>query len=684
MRGISAQVSPVGAPSLTGASPNATGVGGSSAVPVPAVGTPARLTPYLVFLAACCLVGPYLGLTTFDVDPRIAELWPVGGVAFVGLTLVWEGHRRLLVGGAALFLVAFVVTALLLGHPLGAAAWWAVAAFGQAVLMAWIYRRLVRHPGWAPETTGDLLALLVATVVSSLACGLAGGFPHLGPGQVSKLLLWWTLRNSVFSFVGGATFLIIFYWRRRDVLERPRLLNLAGLLVVSAVCIYGAYHDPELPLSWLLLVPSVWGGLTLPPRTAAYVATVTAFGTGLFSLLPQNHFGYRGLLPPASIVDILVAASTAFLLLLVLMRDQRGRLIEELDRRGTQAEAQRRLLELVFNSVDDGVMIADKAGVSMFNQAARRLLRQAIPRESPASWVEAFKVRDADGNPVTDDELRQLLADGAQQERAQELLVGHGDAARRLLVMSRPLPGAEDGTVLVLIHDVTSARARTRELMEFAGIVAHDLRGPLTGLEGWLELLEDGRASGDQALADFSLARARESSRRMRQVVDDWLNYTVVRDGVLRAEPVDLLEVAREIINGHQGGGDAAPEFELDVTHTVQADPVLVRQLIDNLVGNAVKYTEVGAIPRIAIRSRADAEDGWVRVDVVDDGIGIPAGEEELIFKEFHRGPDQGRSHGTGLGLALTRRIVLRHGGRMSAARNDDGGSTFTFTLPAG
>jgi signal transduction histidine kinase len=660
------------------------GVGGTSGVPtILAAGAPARLAPYLAFVAACYLAAPYLGLTSFVVDPRIAEVWPVGSVAFVGLTLVWSGGRRLLVGGLAGVVVVFAVTALVLGHPLGATAWWAVAGTGQAILMTWLYRRLLPHPGWAPETTRDLIALVVAAVVSSLACGLVGGFPHLGPGQVSALLLWWTLRNTVYCFVGGATFLLIFYWRRHDVLQRTPVLNLAALLVVTAVCIYGAYHDPKLPLSWLLLVPSVWGGLTLSPRGAAYLGLALSVGAAAMSLLPQNHFGYRGLLPPASIIDLLVAAGTAFLLLLALMRDQRGRLIEELGRRGAAAETQRRMLELVFNSVDDGVMIADKAGISMFNQPARRLLRQSIPRKSPDSWVETFHVRDADGNAVTDDDLRQLLADGAEQERGHELLVGQGDSARLLQVMSRPLPGAEDGTVLVLIHDVTSERARTRELMEFAGIVAHDLRGPLTGLEGWLELLEDGRQSGDRELADRSLDRARDASRRMRRVVDDWLSYTVVRDGALHPEPVSLVEVAREITNGHQGCGDAAPEFELDVTHTVQADPVLVRQLIDNLVGNAVKYTELGEVPRIVIRSRADAEDGWVRIDVVDDGIGIPAGEEELIFKEFHRGPDQGRSHGTGLGLALTRRIVLRHGGRMSATRNRDGGSTFTFTLPA-
>ncbi len=80
--------------------------------------------------------------------------------------------------------------------------------------------------------------------------------------------------------------------------------------------------------------------------------------------------------------------------------------------------------------------------------------------------------------------------------------------------------------------------------------------------------------------------------------------------------------------------------------------------------------------------SAQDLEPGWVTVEVTDHGHGIPEGQEELIFEEFHRGPVEGRSAGTGLGLALTRRIVALHGGELTAKRNPEGGSTFTFTLP--
>ena len=185
------------------------------------------------------------------------------------------------------------------------------------------------------------------------------------------------------------------------------------------------------------------------------------------------------------------------------------------------------------------------------------------------------------------------------------------------------------------------------------------------------------------SLVDDAVRKAREASRRMRQVIEDWLNYTVVQNGQLRPEPVKLHGVVDEIIESHRARwAGSEPQFFLDLDHSVEADAGLLRQLLDNLVGNAIKYTAPDEQPWVQIRSRVDSEPGWIRVEVVDHGVGIPEGEEELIFEEFHRGPEQGRSAGTGLGLALTRRIVALHGGQMKAARNPGRGSTFTFTLP--
>ncbi len=643
------------------------------------------MLPFFVFAACCYLIAPYLGLGSRDVDPRIAELWPPGGVGFVLLTTVWGLSRRTVTATMAFMLVTFAATALLMGYDAPSSVWMGAMAVTQSTLMLLLYRRSLSHPGWAPESPQEIAALLYAAVGSSLVIGIAGGFPLLDtPHAWSPVLLWWVLRNAVFCFVGASTFMVIFFQRREEVLRPSSYINRFGLLAVSVVCVYGTYLDPTLPLSWLLMIPCVWGGLTLTIRGTAYLALTVALCAAAMTYLPQNQFGYSGFLPAASIVDLLVIASVAFAFLLTLMRDQRARLIAELDGKRAESEGQRQLLETIFESMNDGVMIADESGVTKYNQAARRLLGKPIPLGRPHSWVEAYQLTGTEGRALTDEDLRSaLFLTESDATGSLEVVVG-GDAGAKVLdVATKALGDESHRSRLVLLHDATDQRARVRELTNFAGMVAHDLRGPLTVLDGWLEVLEDGSARGT-AMGDEVAGKAKDASRRMRQVIEDWLGYTVVQNGKPQPEAVKLVDAVSEIFDSRRITTDGEePIFTHDVDHAVYADPRLLRQLLDNLVGNAVKYTSPEFTPRVHVISQRDDEPGWIRTDVVDNGIGIPEGEEELIFEEFHRGGAEGRTAGTGLGLALTRRIVALHGGQLSGRRNlEGGGSTFTFTLP--
>lgn len=653
-----------------------------------ATGMPARkLAACFAFAFACYLIAPWVGLDSRTVDPRIAEVWPPGGVGFVLLSTVWFAGRRVLTATLAVMLGVFALTAVTMDYAPHVAVWLALTGVAQPVLMMWLYRRRLEHSGWAPESPHEVGALLFAAVSSSLLLGVVGGFPFLTPDDLpSKVLLWWVLRNTVFCFIGGATFMVMFYGRRSTILPASSWLNRIGLLGTAVLCVYGTYYDPSLPLSWLLIVPSVWGGLTLTVRGTAYLAITVALIASALTYLPQNQFGYGGILPASSIVDLLVIASTTFALLLTLMRQQRGELIHELDRKGAESETQRQMLETVFNSMTDGVIIVDDFEVTMYNSAARQLLGRPIPTGRPESWAGTFDLYDAQGAALDDHTLREglFIPDGTAHAKTMEVLVGQGDSAKILDLSAQPLGSATERSTIVLMHDATAQRARLRELSNFAGMVAHDLRGPLTVLDGWLEVAQEGE-DDEGILVEDAVAKARDSSKRMRQVIEDWLNHAVVQNGQLRRDAVKLEEVTSEIVDSRRASwadGDDEPRFLLDLAHSVEADPGLLRQLLDNLVGNAIKYTAADQAPWVQISSERDAEPGWVRVNVVDRGIGIPEGQEELIFEEFHRGPVEGRSEGTGLGLALTRRIVSLHGGQLTARRNPEGGSTFTFTLP--
>jgi signal transduction histidine kinase len=642
------------------------------------------LLPYFLFTFACYCAAPYLGLSSRDVDPRIAEVWPPGGVGFVLLTVIWFTGRRVIVSTLAAMVLIYTVTAIAMGYPPTLSLWLALTGAAQPLVMAAAYRSQLRHRGWAPESPRDLAALFFAAIGSALVLGLIGGYPTLGAGEPSKVLLWWVLRNSVFCFVGGVTFMVMFYGRRSDVLPTSSWANRVGLLVTSVLCVYGTYYDPSLPLSWLLIIPSVWGGLTLTVRGTAYLVLTVALIAASMTYLPQNQFGYTGLLPAASIVDLLVIASAAFAFLLALMREQRGELIQQLDRKGAESESQRQLLETVFDSMSDGVVVLDDSQVTMYNNAARQLLGRPIPAAPPHSWVDAFDLRAPDGETLDDQGLRDklVIAEGATHAAGLEVLVGNDGATRIVAIDSTHVGASAQTSRMLLLHDVTAQRARLRELRNFAGMVAHDLRGPLTVMDGWLEVAQD--EDLDQDVVGDAVTKARESTKRMRQVIEDWLTYAVVQNGKLRPDAVKLLEVTGEIVESRSSSWDegADPQYFLDLPHSVEADPGLLRQLLDNLVGNAIKYTPAERSPWVQITSYDDPEPGWVRVEVTDHGVGIPEGEEEKIFQEFHRGSQVGRAAGTGLGLALTRRIVGLHGGEIWARRNAEGGSTFSFTMP--
>ncbi len=255
----------------------------------------AQIAPYVAFAAACYLVAPYLGLSSFDrrqtdrrgLAPgrrrlRAADHGLVPGRRVVWLTL-------------AFMVLVFVVTAVRARPRRRPSLWMALVGVGQPLLMVWLYRRQLNHTGWAPESPREVASLLYATLASSVLLAGLGGFPGLNASDLSsEVLWWWVLRNTVWCFVGGVTFMVIFYGRRRAPSPPSPWFNAVGLTVAAFVCVYGSYHDPSLPLSWLLIIPSVWGGLTLTVRGTGYLALTVALAAASMSAPPPEPVRVRG------------------------------------------------------------------------------------------------------------------------------------------------------------------------------------------------------------------------------------------------------------------------------------------------------------------------------------------------------------------------------------------------------
>ncbi|SDS53514.1 His Kinase A (phospho-acceptor) domain-containing protein [Actinoplanes derwentensis] len=220
-------------------------------------------------------------------------------------------------------------------------------------------------------------------------------------------------------------------------------------------------------------------------------------------------------------------------------------------------------------------------------------------------------------------------------------------------------------------------RRRKAELKGFAGIVAHDLRGPLARISGYIDFLSDDLGSGlDDQNRDF-LDRAGKAARQMSTLVDDLLGFSIADNQRITERQVDLKRLVDDLVSE---GFSRPASIEVGSLPVIGGDETLLRQVFANLIGNAVKYTDPDDEPWVRVSGRQDG-DQW-RIDIEDHGIGIPDREKETVFTAFTRADGSEGYPGTGLGLAIVHRIVERHGGDVRISDNPGGGSRFHLTFP--
>jgi signal transduction histidine kinase len=229
-----------------------------------------------------------------------------------------------------------------------------------------------------------------------------------------------------------------------------------------------------------------------------------------------------------------------------------------------------------------------------------------------------------------------------------------------------------DGLV-VFLTDVTDQRRMEAELRSFADVVAHDLREPVSGITHLVTLLE---RHADEPPSDEVLRLLRASAERAGELIDGVLAYA--RAGELRRERVTLNQVMADVAQDLRARLEAADAtLEVGPLPEVDGDVRQLRRLLQNLVGNAVKFRGEQP-PRVEVFAQADREE-WV-VTVRDNGLGVEPDHASRIFRMFAR--VNGDTEGTGIGLAVCRRVVEAHGGRIWVEPAQGGGSAFRFTLP--
>jgi PAS domain S-box-containing protein len=324
----------------------------------------------------------------------------------------------------------------------------------------------------------------------------------------------------------------------------------------------------------------------------------------------------------------------------------------------------------ILANIADGIVAVDRDGhVVVWNAAAEQIT--GIPAaeahgRTPAQVLQ----RDLESEHGATNRLVSI------QRGSEEVWLSLSEA-----VMRDPA-GAIAGRIFAF-RDISAERAVEQMKSDFVSTVSHELRTPLTSIYGFAEtLLRRDIEFGEPERRTF-LGFIASESERLTRIVDALLNVARLDTGDLQVslEPTDVGAVVADAVSTVESAQANGHRFEVDVegeSLRAQADPDKLRQVLEQLVANAVKFSPGGGLVRVEARRRREG----VEISVADEGVGIPASQRERIFSKFSRGGDNGPPTGTGLGLFIAQGLVSAMGGRIWVDSEEGRGSRFTFELP--
>ena len=330
-------------------------------------------------------------------------------------------------------------------------------------------------------------------------------------------------------------------------------------------------------------------------------------------------------------------------------------------------------LATILDNMADGVIMTDIEGnISMANNAAGKLFEIKNTDMANRHLIEVVRDHEID-------EVLKLCLKTAETQSAQ---YESGTSKRYLRVIAIPIAHDELSDSLLLFQDLTELRNLQTTRRELIGNISHEFRTPLAGIKAMVETLRDGAVDDKKVARDF-LTRMDDEVERLTQIVAELTEFSRIETGKaeLSLEPVNLNLLIEEVIIqlNHQVERQQLSvdkKFAADL-RSVQADKERVRQVVVNLIHNAIKFTSPGG--KITVATQAHG--GSVTVDISDTGIGIAKNDLPHIFERFYK-VDRARSGGgTGMGLAIAKHVVEAHGGKIRVQSEEGKGSTFSFSL---
>jgi PAS domain S-box-containing protein len=353
------------------------------------------------------------------------------------------------------------------------------------------------------------------------------------------------------------------------------------------------------------------------------------------------------------------------------------------------------LLEAILSSIGSGVMVCNSEGkFLLFNEMATQILGLGATTAPPENWAQFYGLYQADKKTLLKEEQIPLVRamNGETVDKIQVYVRNRGvPSGIWCSVNARPLVSLTGERVggVVVFEDITKRKvladevARSnRDLQQFAYAAAHDLQEPIRSIVGFTDLLIARLQNTlDEKSAD-QLKRVHAAAQRMQGLINALLAFARIETRSKPPEPCNCTRILDEVIaNMHGTITQTGASIETDDLPTVVADKSQITQLFQNLISNALKYKKESEAPRVTITS--SRVPGAHQFAITDNGIGIDMTYAEKIFVIFQRLHTKEEFPGSGVGLALCKKIVERHGGEIWLKSEPNKGSTFFFTLPA-
>lgn len=349
-----------------------------------------------------------------------------------------------------------------------------------------------------------------------------------------------------------------------------------------------------------------------------------------------------------------------------------------------KAEAEKNKMQVIISGISDGVLAVDESKTNiMVNEAMTRLTGFSAQEMIGSPAMSKFKLYE-EGQEVNVDDL--LSKDKLGHEGAvvhDNLKLVGKDTEKYVSVTTNVLPGGH----LIMMHDLTQEMGMESMKLDFVSMAAHELRTPLTAITSYLSVLGDETMNISGEMQKEYLQRVMMASNQLKGRVENILNITKIERGTMKMNviPLEWVGAVRgfvdrlSVIARQKNIALTFKEPEAKIL-MVNADTLLIEEVVTNLIQNALNHTQAGGIITVSIFDKA----GEITTTIADNGEGIPKDAQEHLFTKFFRvsGKLESGAKGTGLGLYISKRLVEMHHGKIWVDSTVGKGSTFSFTLP--